>query len=141
MQEKVCVGVFREGRSHGADYCQIVDMFGDVGEKLADRHATFTMVLEFPGAGKRCADIVELRWFNLHPKGLAMVRREAWFGIPAIHLGRSTIHVQIDHVLDFRGEVGRPAGRPPPGLVLLAARSIADIGACYGGSMDVLGMF
>ena len=52
------------------------------------------MFLEFPGAGKRGADIVELRWFNLHPKGLAMLRCEAWFGIPAIHLGWSTIHVE-----------------------------------------------
>ena len=63
---------------HGADYAEVVDAGGDVGEKVADRDAALAVLLELPGRFHQSADIVFAEGqAALEGDGLAVVFVEA----------------------------------------------------------------
>ena len=111
MEKVIAVGVLGELGGHRADDGHVVDVFGDVGKEIAHGSPAFPMLLELPGAGKGPADIIELGRFDFHGKGLAVVRDQPWLGVERVDLGRPPVHVEVNHVLDLGGEVGRPGSK------------------------------
>src|SRR4029077_9134431 len=98
MQEIVGIGVFGKTRRHRTNDGDFVNMLCDVRKQLADRHTARSIRLKLPRAGECVSVVVDLSVFDLHLERLTVLLLQSRFWIKSVYLGRSTIHVEVDHV-------------------------------------------
>ena len=82
--EKVALGVFVDGRSHGADDRQLIGDLRDFWKHAADGNSALPRRREFKWASHDVAVYVEHSPLNLDRHRLAVVARQPWLGVERI---------------------------------------------------------
>jgi hypothetical protein len=73
-----------------------------MGKETADLLSTFAMSLEFPGARKQAALVVENRRVGFKWWLFAAIFFKLWFWIKGIDLGNPAIHIEENNALCLR---------------------------------------